>query len=351
MNKKIDRLQIIKTAPIVEAIQKLNDIDFLTNPTLFVVDAAKKVIGTLTDGDIRRAILKHTSLDIKVEDACHHNFVYMNKSSDYQSLKKFNATKTPIISVLSDEGYLDDIIDLTQTKAQLPLDCMIMAGGRGKRLSPLTDSVPKPMLLLGDKPIIEHNIDRLISFGVKRIIISVRYLSEQIKAYFGDGSGKGIRIEYIEETEPLGTAGALGLVEQFNTDHILLMNSDLFTNVDFESLYTRVLGHGADIGIASNEYKVDVPYAIFKTQGDRILNFEEKPTLRLQSNAGVYILRTSVLDRLKKGEYCDITDLMDQVLADDGHLVYDPIVGYWVDIGKPSDYELAKELVKHARTT
>ena len=126
-----------------------------------------------------------------------------------------------------------EIIDLEKTKSVLPLECMIMAGGRGKRLSPLTDTIPKPMLPLGDKPIIEHNIDRLIAYGIKKIYISVKYLGEQIQEYFGDGSSKGIEIEYIWEDKPLGTAGALSLVEQFETNHILLMNSDLIYQCRF----------------------------------------------------------------------------------------------------------------------
>ena len=222
-----------------------------------------------------------------------------------------------------------------------------MAGGRGKRLSPLTDTVPKPMLRLGDKPIIEHNIDRLISFGIKKIYISVKYLGEQIVNYLGDGSQKGIRIEYVWEDEPLGTAGALALMNNLSTEHILLMNSDLFTNVNFESLYLKLINERADMAVASTEYKVDIPYAVFETQEGRVTNFKEKPSFIYHSNAGIYILKRSLIATIEKGKYCDITDVMERLVAEGGKLVYDPIIGYWIDIGKTVDYEHAQEFIKH----
>jgi putative nucleoside diphosphate sugar pyrophosphorylase len=222
-----------------------------------------------------------------------------------------------------------------------------MAGGRGKRLSPLTDTVPKPMLPLGGKPIIEYNINRLISFGIKKIFISVKYLGQQIVDYFGDGSQKGISIEYIWEDEPLGTAGALALINHLSSEHILLMNSDLFTNVNFESLYLKLIQEGADMSVASTEYKVDVPYAVFETEGSRVTNFKEKPSFIYHSNAGIYILKRSLISKIHKGQYCDITDVMEQLVTEGGKLVYDPIIGYWIDIGKTIDYERAKDFIKH----
>ena len=240
-----------------------------------------------------------------------------------------------------------DLIDLEYTKAQLPLEAVIMAGGRGKRLSPLTDTIPKPMLRLGDKPIIEHNIDRLISFGIKKIYISVKYLGEQIVNYLGDGSQKGISIEYVWEDEPLGTAGALALINNLSTEHILLMNSDLFTNVNFESLYLKLINESADMAVASTEYKVDIPYAVFETKEGKVTSFKEKPSFIYHSNAGIYILKRSLISTIEKGKYCDITDVMECLVTEGGKLVYDPIIGYWIDIGKTVDYEHAQEFIKH----
>jgi len=224
---------------------------------------------------------------------------------------------------------------------------MIMAGGRGKRLSPLTDTIPKPMLSLGDKPIIEHNIDRLISFGIKKIYISVKFLGEQIQEYFGDGSKKGIEIEYIWENKPLGTAGALSLVENFKTDKVLLMNSDLFTNIDFEDLYLDMIENNSEMVVASTEYKVDVPYAVFETDGKDVVDFKEKPSYIYQSNAGIYILKKSLIKNIPKNKFYDITELMEKLVKEGGKLNFSPIRGYWIDIGKPIDYKQAQEFVKH----
>jgi len=222
-----------------------------------------------------------------------------------------------------------------------------MAGGRGKRLRPLTDTVPKPMLELGSKPIIEHNIDRLIEFGIRKIYISVKYLGEQIEAYFGDGSSKGISIEYVWEKKGLGTAGALGLVDKFNSEHVLLMNSDLFTNVDFKSMYLSLIKSKADMVVASTEYKVDIPYAVFEIENDEVKAFKEKPSYIYQSNAGIYILKTELINRIPKNEYFDITDLMEEIVRDGKKLIFNKILGYWIDIGKPIDYKQAQEFIKH----
>ena len=179
-----------------------------------------------------------------------------------------------------------------------------MAGG--ERLRPLTDLTPKPMLLLGGKPIIEYNIDRLISFGIEKIYISVKYLGQQIVDYFGDGSSKGITIEYIWEDQSLGTAGALSLVNKFNTDYILLMNSDLFTNADFEDLYLNVLENNALMGVATIPYTTKVPYGIFTVDQNQITALKEKPIFTNYANAGIYILNRRILDKIPLNTYFNI---------------------------------------------
>ncbi|MCB7480624.1 nucleotidyltransferase family protein [Christiangramia sediminis] len=343
----IKNIVIDSEQSIRKALVKLNAIRDVSRLILFVSDSNGKIIGSLTDGDIRRSLAKDGDLNIKVKDICNKNFVYQIEKESFLDLKSFKKKDIQILPILDVNGQLIRIIDLERIKSVLPLECMIMAGGRGKRLSPLTDTVPKPMLLLGSKPIIEHNIDRLISFGIKKIYISVKYLGEQIQDYFGDGENKGIKIEYIWEDEPLGTAGALSLVENFETENILLMNSDLFTDVDFEDLYLELVKNGADMAVASTEYKIDVPYAVFETKNDKVVNFKEKPTYVYHSNAGIYILKKSLIDRIPKNSYYDITDLMENLVNEGGKLIHNPILGYWIDIGKPIDYKQAQEFIKH----
>ena len=338
---------IHKNKNLVEGLQCLNELRNLSRLILFVVDDNEKVIGSVTDGDIRRSIIAEQNLQKTLGEIANPDFKRLYQKDTYQSFEKYRKSDIKILPILNQEGKMVDLIDLEYTKAQLPLEAVIMAGGRGKRLSPLTDTIPKPMLRLGDKPIIEHNIDRLISFGIKKIYISVKYLGEQIVNYLGDGSQKGISIEYVWEDEPLGTAGALALINNLSTEHILLMNSDLFTNVNFESLYLKLINEKADMAVASTEYKVDIPYAVFETQEGRVTNFKEKPSFIYHSNAGIYILKRSLIATIEKGKYCDITDVMERLVAEGGKLVYDPIIGYWIDIGKTVDYEHAQEFIKH----
>ena len=338
---------IHKNKNLVEGLQRLNKLRNLSRLILFVIDDNHKVVGSVTDGDIRRSIIAEQNLQKTLGEIANPDFKRLYQTDSYQSFEKYRKLDIKILPILNSEGILVDLIDLESTQAKLPLEAVIMAGGRGKRLSPLTDTIPKPMLQLGSKPIIEHNIDRLISFGIKKIYISVKYLGEQIVNYLGDGSQKGISIEYVWEDEPLGTAGALALIDNLSTEHILLMNSDLFTNVNFESLYLKLINERADMAVASTEYKVDIPYAVFETKAGKITNFKEKPSFIYHSNAGIYILKRSLISKIQKNKYCDITDVMEQLVTEGGKLVYDPIIGYWIDIGKTVDYEHAQEFIKH----
>lgn len=344
---EIENIIIRKDKTILDALHKLNEIRDVSRLILFVVDENESVLGSLTDGDIRRSLARFGDVDKKVSDVCNRDFIFEFERPGYLDLRQYRKMDIKILPILNSRKRMVRIFDLEKVKAVLPLECMIMAGGRGKRLSPLTDTIPKPMLSLGDKPIIEHNIDRLISFGIEKIYISVKYLGEQIKEYFGDGSGKGISIEYIWEEEPLGTAGALSLVSNFNSDNILLMNSDLFTNVDFEDMYHDLIDNGADMVVASTEYKIDVPYAVFETENNTVIEFKEKPTYVYHSNAGIYILKRELIKEIPKNEFYDITDLMQKVVERGGKLVHSPIIGYWIDIGKPVDYKQAQEVIKH----
>ncbi|GGE10758.1 nucleotidyltransferase family protein [Psychroflexus salis] len=344
---ELNQIQIHQNQSILDALKKLNEVRDVSRLILFVVDDGDKVIGSLTDGDIRRSLASNEDINKTVGSICNRNFEFIYNKDGYVELKKYKKKNILILPVLDEQFKMVKIVDLEKKKSILPVECMIMAGGRGKRLSPLTDSIPKPMLPLGGKPIIEHNIDRLISYGVKKIYISVKYLGEQIQDYFGDGSSKGIAIEYVWEDKPLGTAGALSLVDSFDSEYILLMNSDLFTDVDFEDLYLDLVNEKADMVIASTEYKVDVPFAVFETEKRQIKSFKEKPSYVYHSNAGVYMFKTELIRKIPKNQFYDITDLMEKNVLEAKKLIYNPILGYWIDIGSPSDYKRAQEFIKH----
>lgn len=348
---EIGNLLINRNRTILEALEKLNEILYkgaqISRLILFVTDDNKSIIGSITDGDIRRSLIKNADLFMKAGDICNRDFIFEIEPKGFIDLKFYRKKDIKILPILNESKKLVRIIDLDRTRSMLPLECMIMAGGRGKRLSPLTDTVPKPMLPLNGKPIIEHNIDRLISYGIEKFYISVKYLGEQIQEYFGDGSSKGVSIEYIWEDTPLGTAGALSRVKEFKTDHVLLMNSDLFTNIDFEDLYLDLISQEVDMAVASTEYKVDVPYAVFETDNQLVRNFKEKPSYVYHSNAGIYILKKELINKIPKDTFFDITILMENLVKEGGSLIHNPIVGFWIDIGSPADYKQAQDFVKH----
>ena len=332
---------------ILEALVKLNCLRDTSRLILFVESNQGNIIGSLTDGDIRRSLIKNEDLYKSVEEVCFKNFIHEYEQDNFIQLEHFRKQNISILPLLRKDNTLSRVIDLKKNKSIIPIECMIMAGGRGKRLSPLTDKIPKPMLPLNGKPIIEYNIDRLISYGIKKIYISVKYLGEQIQDYFGDGSSKGIEIEYIWEDIPLGTAGALSLVKEFKSDQVLLLNSDLFTDVNIEEMYLQLINNNVDMVVASTEYKIDVPYAVFESDFQKVKAFKEKPTYIYHSNAGVYIFKKELISKIPKRSYFDITDLMDLLIKENKEIRHSPIRGYWIDIGKPIDYKNAQEFVKN----
>lgn len=333
---------------LIDALKKLNKITSYTDLTLFVKNKKKSIIGSITDGDIRRSLISKKNFNLKVGQVCNKNFSYLIDNDNYQDLEKFKSKNINLLPILNKNGTLKDLLDLRKVKSILPVECVIMAGGRGKRLSPLTDKVPKPMLSLGNKPIIEHNIDNLISFGIKKIYISIRYLGEQIKDYFGDGSSKGIEIKYVWEDKPLGTAGSMSLINDFIKENILLINSDLFTNVNLERMYKSLISQKADMVIASTKYKVDIPYAVFKNDDDnRVIGFNEKPSYTFHSNAGIYMFKKQWISKIPIDSFFDITDLMQLIINNKKKIIQVPILGYWIDIGSPNDYKNALETIKH----
>lgn len=329
-----------------EALKKINDND---SQSLFVVNNDNKLLGTVTDGDIRRGILKGIALDKSILNFSNKNFIAFFEKIDVNKLRFLKRSGIKILPQLNNNGVINKVYDLSKLNSILPLHAVIMAGGRGERLRPLTDMTPKPMLFLGNKPIIEHNIDRLISYGIESITISVRYLSEQIISYFGDGSNKGITIKYIVEDVPLGTIGCVSKICKDLHQDVLVLNSDIFSNIDFESLYLDFYNNQADMAVASIPYTVDIPYAIMELENNNIVKFQEKPKNTYYANAGIYIIKKDNLNFIPMNSFYNATDLMDNIIKNHKKLIHSPIAGYWIDIGKHDDYEKAKEIYKHLK--
>ena len=338
-----------KTTLIKEALKQLNKLDILI---LFVVDTNGILVGTITDGDIRRGFISGLLVDDPGSSVMNANFRSSKEStltSDFfYELKKSNIK---IVPILKQNGEIIRLLDISKLHTVLPSTAVIMAGGRGERLKPLTDNCPKPMLLVGDKPILEHVIDRLIEFGIYKIFISVRYLSDQIISYFGDGSNKGIKIEYLKEIEPLGTFGAISLIDhqKFTNDYILLMNSDILTNIDFYDLYNNVIEQNSDLSIVSIPYKVDIPYAIIEEKKGVVKSICEKPTYTYYANGGIYLFKKNLIKNIVKNSYIDAPDFCSSLLAESFKVTKYELLGYWKDIGKNEDYIKANVDIKHIK--
>ena len=227
-------------------------------------------------------------------------------------------------------------------RSYLPIDAIIMAGGKGTRLMPLTKEVPKPLLKVGNLPIMEHNLNRLALYGIDDFWISVNYLGEQIEAYFSNGHAKNLSINYLWETKPLGTIGAAAQIDSFNHEYVLLTNSDILTNLDYEHFFLDFIRQKADMSVVTIPYKVDIPYAVLETSNGHILNLKEKPTYTYYSNGGIYLLKRSVFDYIPKNTFFNATDLMEKLIGENGKVISYPMSGYWLDIGKHEDFEKAQ---------
>ena len=317
--------------------------------TVFVFDAEKKIIGTITDGDIRRGFIDGLSLEGLVQDFMNKDFSFLLDGDDnFNKLNDYRSRKLKAVPLISDKGNLIKVYDFTRTKSILPIDAVIMAGGKGERLRPLTDTVPKPLLKVGGKEIISYNFDRLLQFGITNQTVTVNYLGHKIDD-FCKGYNSEINFNIIKEDKFLGTAGSLSLIEDFSNDVILLMNSDLLTDIDYEDFYKSFIKNEADILVASVPYPVSIPYAIFENEDLKVKSFKEKPEYIYYANAGIYLIKRKALNLIPKDEFYNATDLMEKIIELDMKLLHYPMHNYWLDIGKPADFKKANEDINNLK--
>lgn len=317
---------------------------------LFVMDEDNRMVGTLTDGDSRRALIAGASVNDKVEKVMHRNFNYMKAEDvvDVKEIKRQKEMKMKLVPVLDENRHIIEIINLEKYSTRLPIDAVLMAGGKGERLRPLTEKTPKPLLPVGGKAIIDHNIDRLISNGVKHINVTVNYLGEQLEEHFSEPRGE-VLVHTVREPKFLGTIGSIKFVKEFHNDTILVMNSDLFTNINYEDFYLHFKEHNAEMSVAAVPYTVSVPYGIFDLKGRDIQGLIEKPTYNYYANAGIYLIKRRALDEIPDDTFFNATDLIEKLISDNKKVIRFPLNGTWIDIGNPQEYQKANELVKHLK--
>jgi NDP-sugar pyrophosphorylase family protein len=228
------------------------------------------------------------------------------------------------------------------TEEELTVAAVVMAGGFGTRLRPLTDDLPKPMLQIGDRPLLERTIERLRDAGIRRVSVTTHYLSEKITRHFGNGNAFGVEIDYVTEDRPLGTAGGLGLLSEAN-EPLLVMNGDILCTVDFRDLVAYHRKNQADITVCVRRHDVKIPYGVVECDGSRLVRLKEKPSVSVLVNAGIYLLEPSVRRFIPPGERFDMTDLIDRLLEARRPVATYPILGYWLDIGHQDDYRKAQQ--------
>ena len=337
---------ISKEAHLRDALAQFNKL--ASDAILFVIDDFGRLLGSVTDGDVRRGLLKGKGVEEPVE-----NFVQPHPKSidkacySLKEIIKLREQNFNVLPVLDNDRRIINVLNFRFQKSYLPLDALVMAGGRGSRLRPMTDTVPKPLLRVGDKSIIDHNIDRLRAFGIDDFYISVRYLGEQLEAHYKNKGLSGTHVNIVWEEKALGTLGAASLIEDFHHDYVLITNSDILTTLDYEDFFLDFLSEEADMSVATIPYQVNVPYAVMETSNNNVVSFKEKPTYTYYSNGGIYIVKKELLKKIPKNKFYNATDLMESVIKDGGKLISYPIRQYWLDIGKPEDFAKAQMDIKH----
>ena len=348
----IGNLHVIKSdKTLIEALTRINGIT--GEPlVLFVVDDTGRMVGTLTDGDSRRALISGATLDSSIEDVMHKDFKYLTCGVDYdvRSIQRQKRLNMKLVPVLDEYRHIIEILNLEKYKTKLPIDAVIMAGGKGERLRPLTEKTPKPLLKVGDKAIIDYNVDSLISYGVEHISVTVNYLKEQIEDHY-TSPRSGVQIQTIREPQYLGTIGSVKFIPRFYHDTILIMNSDLFTNIDFEDFYLHFTEHKADMSAVAIPYSISVPYGIFEVHNQReIKGVLEKPTYNYYANAGIYLIKRELIENyIPDNTFFNATDLMEKMIAEKKKVIRFPLSGYWIDIGNKQEYAKAQDFVKHLK--
>ena len=351
MYTDLTSLCIGQERPVHQVLAQMN-----TNQAgiVLVVDGDGRLLDTITDGDVRRAILANVAIDFPVsrllEQKAGSSFaqpivapVDADPATLLNTLQQHEIRHLPVID---QERRVVGLVTLDEFigRETLPLQAVVMAGGLGTRLSPLTDELPKPMLPVGDHPILELIIEQLRQSGISKVNLATHYKKDIISGHFGDGSEFGVGIQYVEEDQPLGTAGALSLLED-SDDPLLVINGDILTQVDFRNMLAFHQEHEADMSVAVRHHELQLPYGVVTVDGVRISGITEKPVIRHLINAGIYLLEPSVRRYIPSGRSYDMPDLITNMLRDGRRVVSFPIGEYWVDIGRHADYEHAQEFV------
>lgn len=309
-----------------------------------VVDGDGRLLGLVTDGDARRALLRGVALEAPVEAAMNRTPVVAPASIGRdEALALMRRRAIRHLPLVDTAGRLVELLWLDALLTPPPLGCpaVIMAGGEGRRLRPLTESTPKPLLSVGGRPLLEILVDRLRAYGITSIVMAVHHKSQMIRDHFGAGDRFGVAIEYVEEPVPLGTIGALTLISPRFGGPFFVLNGDILTKCDFRAMWERHHADNAPLTVAVSLHQVDIPYGEFALQGGRIADVTEKPRKEFPINAGIYLLDPAVIDLIPAGRYFDATDLLRLLLSRNDPVAAYVMREYWLDVGRHDDLSKA----------
>jgi len=340
--KDIENLKLDINSTIHEALQIINK---GAMQIALVVDNDNKLIGTISDGDIRRALLKRIDLDSSVDSIVFKNPTTAKISDTKEDILKLALSKKLHQIPIVDDGKIlgiQEIEELIKPKEKTN-KVILMVGGLGTRLRPLTDNTPKPMLKVGNKPILQTIIEKFAEYGYTNIVLCVNYKSHVIQDFFKDGSEFGVNIEYIFEEQRMGTAGALSLLKNKPTEPFFVMNGDLLTNVNFEHLDSYHISNNSMGTMCVREYDFQVPYGVVNIKDSKILSIEEKPTHKFFVSAGIYMLSPEIIDYIPQNEFYDMPTLFEKLISEEKNIISFPLREYWLDIGRLEEYKKANE--------
>lgn len=354
----MSRLVELSISPDNSVREVMECIDRNRQGIALVLDGEHRLLATVTDGDIRRAILAGMNLELPIKHLLDRREQAFRKGPvtaragtlDAELLHLMTETSVRHIPLVDEEGNVVDVALLSELvkEYELPLRAVVMAGGYGMRLRPLTEDLPKPMLPVGSRPLLELIVEQLRLAGIRQVNVATHYKSEMISEHFRDGRDFGVDIRYVKEDRPLGTAGALSLLEE-SDEPVLVMNGDILTRVDFRSMLNFHREHKAELTVAVRQYEFNVPYGVVNTDGVRVKGISEKPLVRYFINAGIYLLNPSACRSVPNDQTYDIPELISQLVAEGRTVVSFPIREYWLDIGKTDHYDQAQADVASGR--
>lgn len=335
----------ILVAPETPILKVIETIDASSQQIAMVVDVNGCLVGTVTDGDVRRGLLRGIGLGAAISEIMFREptVARLNDSRDL-ILSIMKAKELRHIPILDEVGRVVgmEVLDELVRQQARSNRVVLMAGGFGSRLHPLTKETPKPLIQVGNRPILETILENFIEYGFRNFSLSVNYKAEMVKTYFGDGSRWGVNIDYLQEELPLGTAGPLGLLSEYPSDPVLVMNGDLLTKVNFQQLLDFHQAHRAQATMCVREYESQVPFGVVHLDHHRLLEIEEKPVQRFFVSAGIYVLEPKILNFITPGTRLDMPELFKMVIAKGLETAAFPIREYWLDIGRMDDLEKAK---------